>query len=146
MNPPLLQSTTPEDSSGSTDQTQGSAVSSNTKSIRKRSPLTARERVRAARVLSRYTESKSSKSNMGSTVLDALKESDRGKKRSRLPEAPTNLFDDSKRGMPKQGLTFQFPGGFDLFVIVFSFVFISTIMFATTFFVWKVGAIHFNEY
>ena len=83
---------------------------------------------------------------MGSKVLDALRESDRGKKRSGLPEAPTNLFDDSKRGMPKQGLTFQFPGGVELLAIVVSFVLISTVMFATTFIVWKVGAIHFNEY
>lgn len=125
-----------------------SQTSDVSQSTTKKSPLTARERLRAARVLSRYTESKesSTKSDMGSRVLDALKDSDRGKKRSRLPEAPTNLFDDSKRGLPKPGFTFQFPGGFDLFIIVFSFVFISTLMFATTFVVWKVGAIHFNEY
>lgn len=110
----------------------------------KRSPLTARERLRAARVLSRYSESKPSE--MGSKVLEALKESDGGKRRSGLPEAPTNLFDDSKRGLPKEGFTFQFPGGFDLFIVAFSFVFISTLMFATTYLVWKVGAIHFNEY
>ncbi|EXC04713.1 hypothetical protein L484_009906 [Morus notabilis] len=112
----------------------------------KRSPLTVRERLRAARVLSRYnTESKASKPDMGSKVLDALRESDRGKKKG-LPEAPGNMFDDSKRGLPQQGFTFQFPGGNDLFIIVFSFVFISTVMFATTYIVWKVGAIHFNEY
>ncbi|EEF34071.1 conserved hypothetical protein [Ricinus communis] len=122
--------------------------STNLKSTPKRSPLTARERLRAARVLSRYTESKASKSEMGSKVLDALKESDKGKgkKRSGLPEAPTNLFDDSDRGLPKEGWTFQFPGGADLFVIAVSFVLISTIMFTTTYIVWKVGAIHFNEY
>lgn len=114
----------------------------------KRTSLTAREKLRAARVLSRYNETKgtASKAAMGSKLLDALKESDKGKKNKGLPEAPTNLFDDSKRGMPKKGLTFNFPGGFDLFVIVFSFVFISTVMFATTYIVWKVGAIHFNEY
>lgn len=127
-------------------QKQDTSSSTNQQSTSKRSPLTARERLRAARVLSRYTETKASKSDMGSKVLDALKESDRGKRRSRLPEAPTNLFDDSKRGLPKPGLTFQFPGGMDLFVIAFSFVFISTVMFATTYLVWKVGAIHFNEY
>ena len=134
-----------ESSHGSTNKYQGSAAS-NSQSTIKRSPLTARERLRAARVLSRYTESKASKSGLGSNVLDALKESERGKKKSRLPEAPANLFDDSKRGLPKPGLTFQFPGGFDLFIIVVSFVLISTLMFATTYFVWKVGAIHFNEY
>lgn len=112
----------------------------------KRSPLTAREKLRAARVLSRYTESKASKPELGSKLLDALKESDKGKKRSGLPEAPTNLFDDSKRGLPKSGWTFEFPGGFDAFLIAFSFVFISTVMFATTYIVWKAGAIHFNEY
>lgn len=140
------ESQTLESHNGSIDQKQVSAASPNSQSTTKRSSLTARERLRAARVLSRYTESKASKPDIGSRVLDALKESDRGKKRSRLPEAPTNLFDDSKRGMPKQGLTFDFPGGFDLFIIAFSFVFISTLMFATTYFVWKVGAIHFNEY
>lgn len=112
-------------------------------STQKKVPLTARERLRAARVLSRYSDSKPSKSEMGRSVLDALKESEKGKKG--LPQAPTNLFDDSKRGMPKKGLTFDLPGGFDLFLIGFSFVFISTVMFATTYIVWKVGAIHYNE-
>jgi len=124
----------------------GSTVSADMKSRPKRSPLTARERLKAARVLSRYTESKASKSEMGSKVLDAMRESDKGKKRPGLPEAPENMFDDSKRGLPKEGWTFQFPGGSELFFIVVSFVLISTIMFATTYIVWKVGAIHFDEY
>ncbi|CAK9135804.1 unnamed protein product [Ilex paraguariensis] len=133
------------------DVSNGPVVSSDSKQDTssasvKRSSLTAREKLRAARVLSRYTEPKASKPELGSRVLEALRESDRGKKRSGLPEAPTNLFDDSKRGMPKAGLTFDFPGGVDAFVIAFSFVFISTVMFATTYIVWKVGAIHFNEY
>lgn len=153
INPPVqnvqfqANNVNPELKSQTSEISNGSATSPTSQSTAKKSPLTARERLRAARVLSRYTESKeSNKSDMGSRVLDALKESDRGKKRSRLPEAPSNLFDDSKRGMPKPGWTFQFPGGFDLFIIAFSFVFISTLMFATTYFVWKVGAIHFNEY
>lgn len=149
--------TTPPDQLGSQtlQASNGSGVSSDTKqdklpfpelqSTQKRSRLTAREKLRAARVLGRNTETKASKSKLGSSVLDALKESERGKKRSGLPEAPTNMFDDSKRGMPKPGWTFQFPGGADLFFIVFSFVFISTVMFATTYVVWKLGAIHFNE-
>lgn len=132
----------------SSDEKQDGSSSPIVQSARKRSPLTARDRLRAARVLSRYNEAKASKSEMGSKVLDALKESDRGKKKKKsgLPEAPLNLLDDSKRGLPKPGLTFQFPGGTDLFIIAFSFVFISTVMFATTYIVWKVGAIHFNEY
>lgn len=112
----------------------------------KRTPLTAREKLRAARVLSKYTEAKPSKPDSGNKILDALRESDKGKKRSRLPEAPSDLLDDSKRGLPKPGLTFNFPGGTDLLFIVISFVTISTIMFATTYLVWKLGAIHFNEY
>lgn len=112
----------------------------------KRAPLTARERLRAARVLSRYTDTKPSKPERGNKLLDALQESDvKGKKLSGLPQAPTNLFDDSKRGMPKQGWTFELPVGLDVFFIAFSFVFISSVMFATTYLVWKVGAIHFNE-
>ncbi|KAJ0102215.1 hypothetical protein Patl1_06639 [Pistacia atlantica] len=153
-----LKSSVDDSGPQASEAANGSVVSSDPKldgsssptvqSAPKRSPLTARERLRAARVLSRYNETKASKSVMGSKVLDALKESDRGKKKKRsgLPEAPTNLLDDSKRGMPKPGLTFEFPGGADLFIIAFSFVFISTVMFATTYIVWKVGAIHFNEY
>lgn len=148
-----------ESSSQTSAASNGSSVTSsqkqeeaspppNLQSKSKRSPLTARERLRAAKVLSRYNmESKQTKkkSDRSKTVLDAARASDGGKRRSGLPEAPTNIFDDSKRGMPKQGLTWDFPGGADLFLIVFSFVFISTVMFATTYFVWKVGAIHFNE-
>ncbi|GMI79888.1 hypothetical protein HRI_001658100 [Hibiscus trionum] len=125
---------------------QEASSSPNLQSTTRKVSLTAKERLRAARVLNRYAESKPSKSEMGSKVLDAMRESDKGKKRSRLPEAPTNLFDDSKRGLPKPGLTFQFPGGNDLLLIIFSVVFISTVMFTTTYIVWKVGAIHFNEY
>lgn len=121
----------------------GSNPTTDAQSTLKKAPLTARERLRAARVLSRDSESKPAKPEKRRSVLDALRESEKGKKG--LPQAPTNLFDDSKRGMPKAGLTFSFPGGNDLFVIVFSFVFISTVMFATTYFVWKVGAIHFND-
>ncbi|KAL2936245.1 Myotubularin-related protein 4 [Bienertia sinuspersici] len=112
-------------------------------SVQKKTPLTARERLRAARVLSR-SDSKPVRSEIGRSVMDALRESEKGKKG--LPVAPTNMLDDSKRGMPKQGLTFSFPGGFDLFLIAFSFVFISSVMFATTYLVWKVGAIHYNEF
>ena len=112
----------------------------------KRSSLTARERLRAARVRNRSPDTKAPKPEMGSKVLAALRGSDGGKMRSGLPEAPSNMLDDSKRGMPKQGLTFDFPGGADLFFIVLSFVLITTLMLATTFVVWKVGAIHFNEW
>ncbi|CAA7394434.1 unnamed protein product [Spirodela intermedia] len=128
----------------------------------KRPVLTAREKLRAARVLSRYAvDSKSSaapptttpaappprKAEFGSRVLEAMRETDGGgKRRSGLPEAPSNLLDDSKRGLSKGGFIFDFPGNSDLLVIAFSFVFISTVMFATTFLVWKLGAIHFNEY
>lgn len=143
-----LGSQTPEDATGSrvsSDTKPNKLSSPELQSKRKGSPLTAREKLRAARVLSRDSKPKASKAKLGNSVIDALRESDRGKKRSGLPEAPTNLLDDSKRGMPKSGLTFDFPGGADLFFIVFSFVFISTVMFATTYFVWKIGAIHFNE-
>ncbi|KAI4370525.1 hypothetical protein MLD38_018872 [Melastoma candidum] len=112
----------------------------------KRSPLTARERLRAARVLSRYSNDKlPAKSELGSKSLDAVKQSEGGKRRLGLAEAPTNLFDDSKRGLPKEGFTFQFPGGNYLLVVGFLFFFISTVMFAITSIVWKVGDIHFNE-
>ncbi|KHN31289.1 hypothetical protein glysoja_022943 [Glycine soja] len=140
-------SPTLEASNGSINQEQGSEASPKSQSATKRPTLTARERLKAARSLNRYAESKASKQDLSSRVLEASKQSDKGsgKKKSGLPEAPTNLFDDSKRGL-STGFTFQFPGGSDLFFIIFSFVFISTVMFATTYIVWKVGAIHFNEY
>ena len=69
-----------------------------------------------------------------------------GRKRFGLPEAPTNMLDDSKHGMPKNGLTFELPVGWDVFLIILSVTVISTIMFTTTLVVWKMGAIHFNEY
>ncbi|KAL2558248.1 uncharacterized protein Fot_02987 [Forsythia ovata] len=137
-----------EPSNGSIDSTNlnTGASAAKSSSTPKRSPLTARERLRAARVLSRYTEPKPSKPELGSKLLEALRESDKGKRRPGLPEAPSNMLDDSKRGMPKPGWTFEFPGGVDVFLVIFSFVFISSVMFATTYIVWKVGAIHFNEY
>lgn len=115
-------------------------------STSRRAPLTARERLRAARVLSRYTDPKPSKPELGSKLLEALRETDKGKRRPSLPEAPTNMLDDSKRGMPKEGWTINISSGMDAILIVFSFVFISSVMFATTYIVWKVGAIHFNDY
>ncbi|KAG6765466.1 hypothetical protein POTOM_029509 [Populus tomentosa] len=81
----------------------GSTISVDMKSRPKRLPLTARERLKAARVISRYTESKTSKSEMGRKVLDALRESDKGKKRSGLPEAPENLFDESNNLLGRKG-------------------------------------------
>ncbi len=62
------------------EDTNTSASSPNVQN--KRAPLTAREKLRAARVLSRYNETKgtATKAAMGSKLLDALKESDKGKK------------------------------------------------------------------
>ncbi|XP_057804633.1 uncharacterized protein LOC131020020 [Salvia miltiorrhiza] len=139
---PSTESDKTEEPNGAISSTDVGKPSSNVK----RASLTARERLRAARVLSRYTDSKPAKPMLGSRLLDALQQSDKGKKRPGLPEAPTNMLDDSKRGMPKEGWTIELPGGMDVFFIILSFVLISTVMFATTFVVWKVGAIHFNEY
>ncbi|KAF0935953.1 hypothetical protein E2562_037443 [Oryza meyeriana var. granulata] len=125
----------------------------------KLAPLTARERLRAARVLGKYAEpgggssqkgkaaAAAGKPEFGRRVLDALRETDGEKKRrSRLPEAPSNMFDDSKRGLPKEGWTFEaLPFGTDVLVIVASFTLITAVMFGTTYLVWKLGAIHFNE-
>ncbi|PSR93213.1 Transcription factor like [Actinidia chinensis var. chinensis] len=63
------------------------------------------------------------KSDLDSKVLEPLRESDWGQKKSGIPEAPTNLLDDGKTVLPKDGLAFQFPGGVDLSTIIFSFVF-----------------------
>ncbi|KAM7491899.1 hypothetical protein LguiA_034820 [Lonicera macranthoides] len=139
-------STEPELDSQTLKVSNGSTVSSDPKPAIKRLRLTAREKLKAARVLSRNSEPRAyKKAELGSKVLALMRESDRGKKRSGLPEAPTNIFDDSKRGMPKKGLTWELPGGTDVFLIILSVVVISTIMFTTTYIVWKVGAIHFND-
>ncbi|TVU47400.1 hypothetical protein EJB05_07000 [Eragrostis curvula] len=149
-------------------QQPGAGANANGGEPPKRAPLTARERLRAARVLGKYAEPSSakgssasskpgggggtaSKPEFGSGVLDALREADAkkgggGRRRSRLPEAPGNLFDDSKRGMPKDGWTFELPFGVDVFLVLVSFTLITTIMFGTAYLVWKLGAIHFNEY
>ncbi|CAH2064011.1 unnamed protein product [Thlaspi arvense] len=143
-----ITTTSVDSSSSDSSKAASESVESGSNGTAKRAPLTARERLRAARVLSRYTEAtpKPTKPKMGSQILEVLKESDKKSKRKPgLPEAPTNMLDDSKRGMPKKGLTFDLPGSADILVIAFSFVFISTVMFATTFLVWKLGGIHFNE-
>ncbi|XP_020599253.1 uncharacterized protein LOC110038696 [Phalaenopsis equestris] len=107
------ESITTEDTSTSDQQVTGmeEAQPQKPKPVLKTAPLPAREKLRAARVLSKYTESKPIKPAMGSKILDALRETDKGKKRSGLPEAPTNLFDDSNRGLGQEGWKFQLPGG-----------------------------------
>lgn len=126
----------------------------------KRVPLTARERLRAARVLGKYAaepaDKKKGSPEFKSGLLDALRETEGGggkkggRKRSGLPEAPSNLLDDKKRGMPKPGWTFDWmaalPVGTDVLIVAASFSIITTVMFGTTYLVWKLGAIHFNEY
>ncbi|KAL3834825.1 hypothetical protein ACJIZ3_009561 [Penstemon smallii] len=134
----------PSQENGKANEPESSAAKSSP--TLKRAPLTARERLRAARVLNRYTEPKRSSPALTSKLMEALRETDKGKKRPGLPEAPTNMLDDSKRGLSQGGWNIVLPEGMDVFLIVISFVLISTLMFATTFVVWKVGAIHFNEY
>lgn len=146
---PIKKTLEPSNGSVTASEPKQDAANTETDAIPKRLKLTAREKLKAARVRSRDSEPKPvKKPELGSKVLEALRESDRvtGRKRSGLPEAPVNLLDDSKRGMPKKGLTFELPVGWDVFLIILSVVVISTIMFTTTYVVWKVGAIHFNEY
>ncbi|KAL8093658.1 uncharacterized protein LOC141692628 [Apium graveolens] len=143
------QSQASKDSNGSavtSEQKEGNSPANLRSTPIRSSRLTAREKLRAARVLGRKPEPKKApKLQLGSQVLETLRESDKGKRRPGLPEAPTNMLDDSKRGMPKKGLTFELPGGNEVFFIILSVVLISTVMFTTTYVVWKVGAIHFNE-
>lgn len=122
------------------------SLSPDSKSKMKGSPLTAREKLRAARIRGRNVEAKAPKPELRRSLLDSLMEIEKGKMRSGLPKAPADMFEDSNRTLPKQGLVFEFPGGIDVFFVVVSFVFICTVMFGTTYIVWKVGAIHFNEY
>lgn len=111
--------------------------------------VSAQEKLRTARTLSGFAESnKPVMPQPGKNILDALRESDKQGKTTKFgqPVVPTNLFDDKKRGSPAEWGKFVFtvaPG--ELFLLL-SFVLISCIMFGTTYLVWKLGAIHYNEY
>ena len=61
------------------------------------------------------------------------------------PVVPSNLFDEPKR-IPSEDKAFEFSFNAGQLVLVFSFLTIIGIMLGTAFLVWKVGAIHYNEY
>ncbi|KAG5237439.1 Differentiation-associated protein [Salix suchowensis] len=85
-----------------------STASADTKPRPKRSPLTARERLKAARVLSRNTESKVSKSEMGSKVLDAMRESDKGRKDPAFQKPLITCLMTVSEGCQRRGGLFNF--------------------------------------
>lgn len=111
--------------------------------------LSAQEKLRTARALSGFAESnKPVMPQPGKSLLDALRESDKKGKTTKYgqPVEPSNLFDDKKRGSPAEWGKFVFTVAPGQIFLLLSFLLISGLMFGTTYFVWKVGAIHYNEY
>eukprot|EP01018_Ginkgo_biloba_P000810 Gb_05943 [translate_table: standard] len=108
--------------------------------------VSAREKLRTARSLTGFAESgQPSKPNLNRGILDAIRENEKTTKYGQ-PIEPSDLFDDRKRGLPEQDRVFKFSFGPSQFFILISFLLITSIMFGTTYIVWKVGAIHYNEY
>jgi len=109
--------------------------------------LSAREKLRTARTLSGFAESdKRGTPQRQKNLLDALRESDKQGKTSKYgqPIEPSNLFDDRKRST-QEAEKFEFTWGPSQYYGLLSFVILTSIMFGTTYIVWKVGAIHFND-
>lgn len=109
--------------------------------------LSAREKLRTARTLTGFAESdKPGTPQRQKNLLDALRESDKQGKTTKYgqPIEPSNLFDDRKRSTEKQK-QFEFTWGPSQFFGLLSFVLLTSIMFGTTYIVWKLGAIHYND-
>eukprot|EP00252_Welwitschia_mirabilis_P022305 TRINITY_DN599_c0_g1_i1.p1 TRINITY_DN599_c0_g1~~TRINITY_DN599_c0_g1_i1.p1 ORF type:complete len:257 (-),score=38.59 TRINITY_DN599_c0_g1_i1:70-840(-) len=100
------------------------------------------------RILSGFASSErrsdSFRSQPGKNILEVLKESDKFQKRGK-PVEPSDLFTDPKRSSKtEKAIEFKFEAP-QLFVLV-SFFLISSLMFGTVYIVWKLGAIHYNEF
>jgi len=109
--------------------------------------LSAREKLRTARTLTGFAESdKPGTPQRQKNLLDALRESDKQGKTTKYgqPIEPSNLFEDRKRSTEKEK-KFEFTWGPSQFYGLLSFVLLTSIMFGTTYIVWKVGAIHYND-
>lgn len=109
--------------------------------------LSVREKLRTARTLSGFAESdKPGTPQRQKNLLDALRQSDKEGKTTKYgqPIEPSNLFDDRKRSTEKEQ-KFEFTWGPSQFYGLLSFVILTSIMFGTTYIVWKVGAIHYND-
>eukprot|EP00249_Psilotum_nudum_P004770 c18270_g1_i1 orf=248-1084(+) len=88
-----------------------------------------------------------SRGTVSKSLVEAIKQSEREGKTTKFgePIVPKNLFDDLER-IPSDEMKIDFSLNRGQFVIILSFLIIISIMLGTTFFVWKVGGIHFNEY
>lgn len=109
--------------------------------------LSVREKLRTARTLTGFAESdKAGTPQRQKNLLDALRQSDKEGKTTKYgqPIEPSNLFDDRKRSTEKEQ-KFEFTWGPSQFYGLLSFVILTSIMFGTTYIVWKVGAIHYND-
>eukprot|EP00250_Pteridium_aquilinum_P034894 c8278_g1_i1 orf=270-1214(+) len=79
-------------------------------------------------------------------LLDTLRQSD-GSRSTKYgqPIVPTNLFDEPDKLTPEER-KFEFSFSAGQLVLIFSFLTIISIMLGTSFLVWKVGGIHYNEF
>ncbi|CAM6121062.1 unnamed protein product [Calypogeia fissa] len=85
----------------------------------------------------------------GKRVLDAFKEGEKEGNTTKfgLPLVPTNIFDEVRRTPEEIAAdAFKFEISPGQLILAASFLVVIGIMFATVFLVWKVGAIHYNEY
>ncbi|KAL3690524.1 hypothetical protein R1sor_016833 [Riccia sorocarpa] len=85
----------------------------------------------------------------GKRVVDAFKEGEKEGKTTKFgqPVVPTNIFQDQRRTPEEIAAdAFKFSISPGQLLLIGSFLLIGGLMIGTAFLVWKVGAIHYNEY
>lgn len=79
-------------------------------------------------------------------LLDSLRQSENATTKFGQPIVPTNLFDEPDKLTAEDKKRFDFTFNAGQLFLVFSFLTIIGVMLGTAYLVWKVGAIHYNEY
>lgn len=79
-------------------------------------------------------------------LLDSLRQSENTTTKFGQPIVPTNLFDEPDKLTAEDKKRFDFTFNAGQLFLVFSFLTIIGVMLGTAYLVWKVGAIHYNEY
>ncbi|MCO5569161.1 hypothetical protein L7F22_022882 [Adiantum nelumboides] len=80
------------------------------------------------------------------TLLDTMRQSDNNTKKFGQPGLPRNLFDEPEKLTAEDNKRFDFTLNIGQLALIFSFLTIICVMLGTAFLVWKVGAIHYNEF
>ncbi|KAH7416326.1 hypothetical protein KP509_14G086200 [Ceratopteris richardii] len=79
-------------------------------------------------------------------LLDTLRQSEDKSTKFGQPFVPKNLFDEPEKLTAEDKKRFDFSFNAGQLILVFSFLTIIGVMLSTAFLVWKVGAIHYNEF